>query len=288
MQHIKFNKTICGVNLLLNAIDFQTECPFKLSTETVSADYFQIFFLKQANGLLKLNDEVISLKSNSIVFISKDQHHSWHVDSSKFEGHLLLFQDEFLNDFFSDQHFIFRLLYFYQTEFPLIIEVGVGYMDENLLKLKEIKHELVHSKTDSVHIIRSLLYYILITLNRNYSQVNHLKNAISIDNTAYQFRKLVEEHIYKLHRVEDYSDLMKLSRVSLNKAVKNQFNMTATEFIKSRLLFEIKMKLIHTSKTIAEIAYQFNFSEANHMSRLFKQKSGFTPLEYRIRYQNGL
>lgn len=53
MQHIKFDKTICGVNLLLNAIDFQSGCPFELSSETVSADYFQIFFLKKANGFLK-------------------------------------------------------------------------------------------------------------------------------------------------------------------------------------------------------------------------------------------
>lgn len=287
MHYIKFNKTICGVDLQLNAIDFQSECPFELNNQTVSADYFQIFFLKKTNGFLKLNDKILPLKDNSIVFISKDQHHSWHVNFKEFEGHLLLFQDEFLNEFFSDQYFIFRLLYFYQTEFPLIMEVDTSYMNENLMKLKEIKQELVFPKNDSVHLIRSLLYYILISLNRNYSQENQLKEAISIDNTAYQFRKLVEKHIYKNQRVEDYATMMKTSRITLNKAVKNQFNITVTEFIKSRLLFEIKMKLLHTSKTISEIAHEFNFSEANHLSRFFKQKTGFTPVAYRLDYQNG-
>lgn len=287
MQHIKFDKTVCGVSLLLNAIDFQSECPFVLSSETVSADYFQIFFLKKANGFLKLNDKVLKLTSNTIVFISKDQHHSWDVDFSKFEGQLLLFQDDFLNNFFSDQYFIFRLLYFYQTKFSLVMEADASYINDNLLKLKEIKKELVDSKSDSVHIIRSLLYYILINLNRTYSQQNNLKEAIALDNTAYQFRKLVEKHIYNYQRVEDYSSMMNISRISLNKAVKAQFNVTVTEFIKSRLLFEIKMKLIHTSQTISEIAYEFHFSEANHLSRFFKQKTGQSPIAYRLDYQNG-
>lgn len=288
MQYLEFNKTICGVNLQLNAIDFQSECPFDVNSETTSADYFQIFFLKKANGFLQLNDELIKLKPNTIVFISKHQHHSWHVDFSKFEGQLLLFQDDFLNDFFSDQYFIIRLLYFYQTKFPLIMGVDSAYIDDNLLKIKEIKHELVNSKSDSVHLVRSLLYYILINLNRSYSQLNNLEEAISLDNTAYKFRKLVEKHIHSSQRVEDYSSMMNISRISLNKAVKKQFNVTVTEFIKSRLLFEIKMKLIHTSKTISEIAREYHFSEANHLSRFFKQKTGHSPMEYRLDYQNGI
>ena len=78
---------------------------------------------------------------------------------------------------------------------------------------------------------------------------------------------------------------MNLSRISVNNAVKAQFNITATEFIKSRLLFEIKMNLLHTTKTISEIAHQFHFSEANHMSRLFKQRTGLSPKQYRSDHQ---
>ncbi len=286
MEYLVFNKTVCGVNVHLNVIGLQSDCPFEPSSETVSADYFQVFFLKKVNKSLKLNDKVLKLKPNTIVFISKHQNHSWHIDFSKFEGQLHLFQHEFLNDFFSDQYFIFRLLYFYQTKFPLDLDVDASYMDQNLLKLKEIKQELTAPKNDSVHLIRSLLYYILIALNRTYSQQNNLKEAISLDNTAYQFRKLVETHIYNCQRVKDYSSMMKLSRISINKSVKAQFNVTATEFIKSRLLFELKMKLIHSPKTISEIAYEFNFSEISHLSRFFKQHSGQTPLEYRMAYEN--
>ena len=288
MKHLKFNKTICGVDFLLNVIDFQSVMASDLTSEVQSADFFQVFFIKHADGYLNLNDQKIDLESNSLVFISQHQQHSWHVDFSTFEGQVLVFQDAFLNAFFSDQFFTFRLLYFYQTKYPLNLQVESDVLDTHLLKLKEIKKELVTSKSDSVHLIRSVLYYILIALNRMYANHNSMDLAISLDNTAYHFRQLVERHIYTFQRIEDYTQMMKVSRVTLNKAVKAQFNVTATDFIKSRLLFEIKMKLIHTSKTVSEIANLFHFSEPNHLSRFFKQKEGLTPIEFRGNYQNGI
>jgi AraC family transcriptional activator of pobA len=111
-------------------------------------------------------------------------------------------------------------------------------------------------------------------------------DAISINNSAYKFRKLVEKNIYTKQRVDDYAYMMSMSRVAINKAVKAQFNTTATDFIKDRLLFEIKMKLIHTTKTISEIAIELNFNEINHLSRFFRTKTGQTPNEFRLSYQN--
>lgn len=287
MKYVKFNKTICGVDFLLNVLDINCQGLAEFPSETQSADFFQIFFIKQATGFLKLNDKIIKVQPNTIIFISKYQRHSWHVDFENLEGKILVFQDEFLNAFFSDQYFIFRLLYFYQTQHPLIISVSETYLDENISKLNEIKKELVAPQNDSVHLIRSLLYYTLIALNRHYSTINQLGNAIALDNTAYQFRKLVEQNLHSKQRIEDYTELMNISRISLNKAVKAQFYMTATDFIKSRLLFEIKMQLIHTAKTVAEISYEFEFAEANHLSRFFKQRTGQSPSEYRLAYQNG-
>lgn len=288
MKQLKFNKTICGVDFLMNVIDFQSILFSELSTEFQSADFFQIFFIKKADGTLRLNGETIHLQPNSIIFISQHQQHAWDVNLQSFEGHILVFQDEFLNAFFSDQYFTFRLLYFYQTKHPLSIQVSPEIMEAYLRKLQEIKHELVIPKSDSVHLIRSVLYYVLIALNRDYAERNKIEMAISLDNTAYKFRQLIEKHLATHQRIEDYTSLMQISRITLNKAIKAQFNVTATEFIKQRLLFEIKMKLIHTTLTIAEIAQEFQYSESNHMSRFFKQKEGLTPVEFRLAYQNGL
>ncbi|MFV0186541.1 helix-turn-helix domain-containing protein [Empedobacter falsenii] len=81
---------------------------------------------------------------------------------------------------------------------------------------------------------------------------------------------------------------MNVSRISLNKAVKEYFNVTATYMLKQRLLIEIKDYLIHSELTVAEIAYELNFSEPNHLMRFFKNQTGMTTTEFLADYQNGI
>ena len=63
--------------------------------------------------------------------------------------------------------------------------------------------------------------------------------------------------------------------------------MTATDLLHSHLLYEIKDQILFTNKTIAELAYYFNFSEPQHLNRFFKRLTGQTPLEFRTAYQSG-
>jgi len=79
-----------------------------------------------------------------------------------------------------------------------------------------------------------------------------------------------------------------ISRISLNKAVKDQFNVTATELLKQRLLIEIKDYLVHTELTVAEIAHELHFSEPNHLMRFFKTQTAMTTSEFLLDYQNGI
>ncbi|SHI30948.1 AraC family transcriptional regulator [Aquimarina spongiae] len=287
MKHVKFNKSLCGVDLLLNVLRIKYESSIVFSDDVYTTDFFQIVFIKEANGTLLLNDQTITLEDNSIVFITENQRYQWDVDQEKFDATILVFQEDFLNDFFADQYFTYRLLYFYQTDFPLYLNVSENIKNDYLEKLKEIKTDLQHPKSDSVHLIRSILYYLLIQLNRLYSEQYNITSTISNDNLAYQFRKLVEQHIYEKQRIDDYTDILKVSRVTLNKTISKHFNVTTTEFLKSRLAFEIKMKLLFTMSTIEELADIFHFSESNHLSRFFKNQTGLTPKEYRLSYQNG-
>ncbi|HAS45966.1 MAG TPA: AraC family transcriptional regulator [Microscillaceae bacterium] len=287
MKHVKFNKSWCGVDLLLNVLHLKGESSIVFSDNLYTTDFFQIVFIKKGNGVLLLNDQAISLKDNSIVFISENQQYRWKVNQQQLDATLLVFQEDFLNEFFSDKHFTYRLHYFYQIDLPLHLQVSQDITDEYLIKLKEIKTDLEHSRSDSIHLIRSILYYILIQLNRLYSEQFNITSTISNDNLAYEFRKLVEQNIYNKQRINDYTSLLNVSRITLNKAINKHFNMTTTDFLKSRLTYEIKMKLLFTPSTIQELADTFHFSESNHLSRFFKNQTGLTPKEYRLSYQNG-
>lgn len=288
MRTVKFHKTECGVDFLINVLPSDEVKESYLNSGIYDTDYLEIAFIKKGSGHVILNHHKIEISDNSIIFLSPFQKRKWNLNPEGLDFVILVFQEDFLNDFFSDKLFAYRLLYFYQLECPLNMQIDDALMERYFSLLAEIKSELVRTRIDSVHIIRSLIYYLLQKLNREYSQINHLAVEKNEQNDAFAFKQLIEIHIKEKQRISDYTELLHINRIALNKAVKNQFNVTATHLLKQRLLIEIKDYLIHSNVTVAEIAYQLNFSEPNHLMRFFKKQTGLTTSDFLHEYQNGI
>lgn len=286
MKIIKFHKTECGVDFLLNVLSSETVKETYVDSEAFNTDYFEIIIFKKGKGTLVLNQQKIEISDNIIVFISPFQRRQWKLEDNNLDFTVLVFQEEFMNDFFADKLFTFRLLYFYQLECPLYFSVTAETIAKYCELLTEIKTELYATKPDSVHIIRSLVYYLLQKLNREYAQQYQLSLEKTEGNYAFLFKQLLEKHIKTQQRINFYTDQLKVSRITLNKAVKIHFNVTATHLLKQRLLFEIKNYLIHSEMTVSEIAFELSFSEPNHLVR-FKTQTGLTTSEFLMDYRNG-
>lgn len=63
--------------------------------------------------------------------------------------------------------------------------------------------------------------------------------------------------------------------------IKKETSKTAQEYIQMRIINLAKEKIFDHSKSINEIAYELGFKYPNHFSRIFKQKVGVSPNEYR-------
>lgn len=72
-----------------------------------------------------------------------------------------------------------------------------------------------------------------------------------------------------------------LSVSTLNRRTKNITGMSLAQYVRTRRLLKAEMLLKSSSKTIGEIETLCGFNTQGHFSRLFKQKTGLTPLEYR-------
>ncbi|WP_324679039.1 AraC family transcriptional regulator [Hymenobacter sp. GOD-10R] len=287
MKTVKFHKAECGVEVLLQVGLGHLFPESYLNTEAYNTDFFEILLFKKGRGTVILNQQTIRITDNTIVFISPFQKRQWQLSADHLEFTFLIFQEDFLNDFFADKLFAYRLLYFYQLDYPLSLAAS----SEQILKycglLTEINAELRPMRPDSEHIIRSLLYYLLLSFNRTYAERNQLPLDKAENHYAYHFKRLLELHIKEKQRVSEYADLLGISRVTLNKAVQAQFNVTATHLLKQRLLFEIKNALLHAGKPVTDIAHELHFSEPNHLMRFFKTQTGLTTTEFLAAYQNG-
>jgi AraC-like DNA-binding protein len=64
--------------------------------------------------------------------------------------------------------------------------------------------------------------------------------------------------------------------------IKKETGHTAKDYILNKTIHFAKEKVFEDKKSINEIAYELGFKYPQHFSRLFKQKTGVTPNEYRL------
>ena len=64
--------------------------------------------------------------------------------------------------------------------------------------------------------------------------------------------------------------------------IKKETGRSAQDYIQNKIIDMAKKRIFHSHKTINEIAYDLGFKYPQHFIRLFKQRVGSTPNEYRL------
>jgi AraC-like DNA-binding protein len=72
-----------------------------------------------------------------------------------------------------------------------------------------------------------------------------------------------------------------LSPSYLTDLLKRETGKTTKEHIQSYVIGQAKLHLLNSDKTVSEIAYELGFEYPQYFNRLFKSKTGMTPVEYR-------
>lgn len=94
----------------------------------------------------------------------------------------------------------------------------------------------------------------------------------------FQSANLVEKG---LPTVKFLADKVHLSAHYLSDLLKKETGMNAQERIHYHLIEEAKNLLLNSSQSVSELAYALGFEYPQYFSRLFKLKTGMTPIEYR-------
>lgn len=84
-----------------------------------------------------------------------------------------------------------------------------------------------------------------------------------------------------LPSVSWFAEELHLSANYFGDLMKKETGKTAKEFILDKIIDLAKNKTFETGKTVNEIAWELGFRYPQHFSRLFKQRVGYTPNEFR-------
>lgn len=81
--------------------------------------------------------------------------------------------------------------------------------------------------------------------------------------------------------VHYFADQLHLSANYFGDLIKKETGVSAQDYIQNKVIQVAKERVFDQSKSISEIAYELGFKYPQHFSRLFKQRVGYTPNEYR-------
>ena len=285
---VPFSKTRCGVDFYINTGESKDICGVLTEHRTFKTDFFSFYFFRRANGYVLLNFRKIELRDDMVLLLSPHQQQEWHVDEAELDYTFLIFREDFMRTFIADKFFVYRLLYYYQTDTPPYLFAAPEELAEYMRLLGKIKQELLHPVADTYNLIVSVLYYLLVVINRAYAKTYRLPVEVPKNNYAFQFKDLLEKHIHTVQRVQEYADILRVSRITLNNSVMAQFGVSATHLLKQRLLEELKNELLFSDRNVSQLADEFHFSDPSHLMRFFKQQTGKTFTQYITDYQNGI
>ncbi len=274
---------------LVSVIDFSTADEYLEEGTRISADFYTIMFKNYCVNHLKYGRQPIDFQDGSLICIAPRQLITLDNDIEKKENMMgwgLFFHPDLLRGTSLGQKMNEYSFFSYETSEALhLSEKEKQILYDCVQKIETELQENIdhHSQSLIVTNIELLLNYCLRYYGRQFitrksnssnivSQIEHLlKNYFSS-------QKIKETG---LPTVKYLADQVHLSANYLSDLLKKETGMNAQDHIHYYLIEEAKNVLLNTDYSVGEIAYSLGFEYPQYFSKLFKQKTGQTPVEYR-------
>lgn len=156
---------------------------------------------------------------------------------------------------------------------PIFIDNN-NYIKNKILEM----HHLIKEKNINTDILSSK---IIIDIFTKLLILNHEEKYLQIPDIVYIAKNYIDINYSKKIYLEDICTLIGISKSYLIRQFKNYTSFSPYEYLLNIRQKEAKSLLIHTNKSISEIAILVGFDSPSHFAKYFKKTENITPLKYR-------
>lgn len=271
---------------LINILDYRN---LKLLEPASYNLGFYCIFLKETKcGDLRYGKELYDYQEKSLVFVAPGQIltvENYQPDV-KPKGKVLIFHPDFLKGtplsnllteykFFS--YSLNEALHLSGKEVKQILQLFSTIEDELQQNMDK------HTKTLVISHLQLLLNYSMRFYDRQFITREHINKGI-----VEKFETLLNNYFSSdkpktigLPTVSYCAEELHLSANYFGDLIKKETGISALEYIQTKVIDVAKDRIFDIDKSISEISYDLGFKYPQHFTRLFKQKTGATPIEYR-------
>ncbi|MBS1947694.1 MAG: helix-turn-helix transcriptional regulator [Bacteroidetes bacterium] len=250
---------------------------------------FYTIFLKDVKcGDLTYGKQTYDYQEGTLVFLAPGQVAGLNSNGETYQpkGYALIFSADLIHGTPLGKHIEDYTFFSYQsTEALHVSERERKIVLDCFSKIEyELEHAIdKHSKTLIVDNIELFLNYCIRFYDRQFITRENIHKGIvekfeTLLNKYYQSDK---PQTIGLPSVGYCADELHLSAGYFGDLIKKETGVSAQAYMQAKVIDVAKERIFDQSKSISEIAYDLGFKYPQHFTRLFKQKTGVTPVEYR-------
>ena len=276
---------------LISLVHFNESNPFNTDMAPIYnvLDFYKITFITKNAGKLKYGHEYYDFDEGSMLFLAPNQLAGTTEYNRNTHAYILLIHPDFFlgyplaqkikqYDYFS--YAVNEALHLSDQEKEIILSVYTSMDQELNSRVDEFSQEVM------VAHIELLLSYV----NRFYKRQFITRRAVNND-ILQKTEALVEAYFNNRQSVDEgvptvqyLSDKLNVSPGYLSDLLRSLIGQSAQQYIHLKLVEKAKEKLSTTNLSISEIAYELGFEHSQSFSRLFKMKTGISPVQFRTAF----
>lgn len=276
-----FYKHKYGSELLVDVVELKNIKKFLDINPVHTLTYYDITFVTEGSGSFSIDNQQYDVCPGDVIFSKPGEIRHWDKDHI-INGYALIFEEEFLSSFFKDDQFVQHLSYFDPDKTAAKIHLWESVSSRIFQQICNIRDEIGLSSRNGDHVLRALLYEVLMLLDRGYKEEEGKTDIVKGRNLHLtNFIRWVDKSFKEHRAVSYYADKLCITPNYLNEMITASMQVSAKQYIHNKVMGEAKRMLTYTDLPVSEIAARLNYDTVSYFIRSFRQHAGQTPLAYR-------
>ena len=271
---------------LISVIDFSKADPRKAAS--LYFGFYTIFLKEVKCGDLKYGKNTYDYQEGTLVFIAPGQVVTVENAGETYQpkGYALVFHPDLIRGTSLARHIQNYTFFGYQSNEAL-------HISERERKIvldcfSKIEYELdrdmdKHSKKLIVSNVELFLDYCMRFYDRQFITRDDVHKGIleKFNNLINDYFKTNKQQEIGVPSIAYCAAQLNLSSNYFGDLIKKETGHSAQDYLLNKIIDMAKEKIFDHNKSVSEIAYELGFKYPQHFTRLFKQRVGNTPNEYR-------
>jgi len=262
----------------------------ELSPENIVLDFYSISLKRGLDGIFKYGQQNYNFKEGIMFFLAPNQvfsvGHNQEGTRAKPTGWMLLIHPDFFwNTPLARNIHSYGFFDYAVSEALVLLEKEETVVNNIVANIRNEYHSNIdkYSKQIIISQIESLLNYADRFYNRQFlthEKENHhiLERLEALLSAYFNESDLINKGLPKVQFV---AQKLNISPDYLSGMLRALTGQNTQQHIHEKLIEKAKEKLTSTDLSVSEVAYQLGFEHLQSFSKLFKQKTGQSPIKFR-------